>query len=417
MKSIVLLCPLSIDFATRYVSAVRHHGMHALIVTTAGAGVDFSTLGELTVLTIESLSQQPDDLIALLKGRTDLAGVVAAGEFAVEASDYVAERLGLERSMLGSPDVLRNKFAMRRAFDEHGVDQPKQWGLANELGQVAEILRGVDSFPVITKPVDMAGSWYVAINHDIDDAIRSAAPIFEYKKSKATGMAFAAACLIEEYFAGSEYSAEVIVQRGEPIGILLNKKYVSALPNFDEIGHLCGVTLPERTMRALQANVSRIIAAAQVNNSVLHVEFKLNADDELAVIEVGCRTAGDQITRLVELKYGVVLEQVMVALKAGIDIAWRPAQADGLFGIRFLFDDNNDDNNGLGRHPGVTVSTRKVALSGHARNTALSPNHLTRRIGFELCEARTELAFDQYVLGGRSAVPARSDRAEVVTNL
>ena len=389
-NKVVILCPLVLDYALRYIDAALALDLQPLFVLTSGAAFDSDTLLGAEVLRIETLSNQPDELLKQLRQDNAICGIVAGGEFSVEAADYLALRLNLTRSMNGAADVLRNKHTMRQAFDQAGVNQPTLFGIAHSQDEARLLADLVQQYPIISKPVDMAGSWYVALNQDQAELLKNVEPIFSYRQSLATGIKFVGACLFEEFFLGDEYSAEVVVENGQLVEMYVNRKFLSATPAFDEIAHLCGVVLPPTLQEALTENVRRIILAAQVQSSILHVEFKRNNMDQLAIIEVGCRIAGDYISSLMELTHGVSLEKIMVALKTGLPLPCQRVQLVMQHGIRFLFEQElppqRDSSN-------IVTVAQKLYMPPTKINTKLSSSHLWNRSGYEIVKVSSEKHF------------------------
>lgn len=379
MNKIAILCPTVPGFAQRYVDAARRLNLEPVVMLYRDAPFDTSGFADAQIHYVDALTGQCDDIVEQLRQMSSVVGIVPGGEFAVEACEYAARSLGLERGMLGEPAILRNKFRMREAFERAGVPQPKRVGIVQSVEEAGRMLNDVCQYPLISKPVDMAGSLFVHLNSNRDEVLANIAPVFEYKTSKVTGLEFAGMCLLEEYFDGQEYSAEVIVYRGEIVEVFVNQKYVSPLPHFDEIGHLCGVRFDAQIEALLADTIERVISAASVNSTVLHVEFKLDATGRIAIIEVGCRIAGDFIARLVELQHGVSLEAAMLALRTGQRPAVARLQQATRYGIRFLFHAGTPLTASAG-----TVVEQSLYQPPRTPQMQLNPVHLNNRIGYEI---------------------------------
>ncbi|MEI7188878.1 ATP-grasp domain-containing protein [Dickeya dianthicola] len=380
MKRVALICPLNYDFAVRYIDAALKHNLIPLVITTKSTHIDFSKYKNIEEIKIDELSSSPYELLNILRNINDLAGIVASGEFSVEATEFLCAELGLIRAINGDPSVLRNKKKMRNAFQKQEVSQPMLIGIFTSHKDLISKVNDTIHFPVISKPVDMAGSWYVSINHTPQELIKNAEPIFSYKKSFATGIDFKGECIIETFFEGKEYSAEVIVESGLIINYFINKKFVSELPNFDEIGHICGEKIKPEIAGVLERNIEKIIRSAEINSSILHVEFKINNKNEIAIIEVGCRVAGDYITRLVNLTYGVNLEEILIMLKCGIPLPNIENKNEKKYGIEFLF---REKKNEITPENNKTI-IEEIKYNGRTPAPHLSPTHLQNRIGYNL---------------------------------
>lgn len=377
MKKLIIYAPSVADFAMRYVQAARDAGFEPLLVLCKNSGIDIPASVGVEVWIIDGLTREPAHQVATWRSDSSIAGIVPGGEFAVEAAEYVARELGLIRGLLGDPAVLRNKHLMRLAFAQAGVSQPRLFGVAKSREEAEVVAGKVKTYPVVSKPLDAAGSWHVFRSSTRDELLSHMSPVFEYTSSKLTGLVLAGACLVEEYVEGDEFSAEVIVQAGRLLDFFVTRKYVSQPPHFDEVGHLCGVSIGKDATAALSENLERIVAAARVQNSVLHVEFKLTPHGRVVIIEVAGRIAGDHIAALVEMQFGCSLESAMVLLRTGQVLKLSKRQTDVNYGVRFLFRDGGyfslDYEEILSRHRYDERPLREE----------FSSTHLTNRVGHE----------------------------------
>lgn len=374
MPIVAILYPLNDASRNRYINAVRSLSLRPVIVEQKSTPADE---GMSQTISIEGKIENAGQIADELKKLGEISGVVAGGEFSVEISDLVAIKLGLRPSMGGPAAILRNKQKMREAFHASGVAQPKLIGVARDAEELEAIAKRITAYPVISKPVDMAGSWFVSINYDEQSLLHNGAPIFDYKKAKTTGLEFMGSCLIEQYVEGDEYSAEVIVRDGVLLRYIINKKFLSSLPNFDEIGHACGLQLPDELTEKVERNILRIIDAAAVRNSIMHVEFRLTGGGDVYIIEAGCRVAGDMIAELVERNLGIDLEKVMAQLKVGNLPSITDKSSGAMYAIRFLFADTK-------KLPAdVTLLERKIWPTNSGQ-PAMQTTHIANRQGYEI---------------------------------
>jgi len=391
MKSILIVSPQTDDARSRYLRAADELDVEACFLLPRETNLKFdpSLLKNRRVVHVARMENDSAALRSAVATLGPLDGIAAGGEFAVGPADHLSRGCGLRPSMDGDPQTLRNKAAMRRALAMQQVPQPRLIGVASTPQELRAILDRVERFPVITKPADMAGSWYVSLNPDAATAERHAAPIFADRVSLATGLGFSGECLVEEYIEGKEYSAELVVQEHSIVRMFITRKFLSPLPWFDEIGHLCGpALLPDDMRLKVAAAAAGVVAAARVANSVVHMEFRITANGP-RVIEAGCRVAGDRISTLVEHAFGYNLEKAMICLKLGLDAA--RAQRAGVVptccGVRFLF-----AGQPAADVPGATVLESECQAD---RDPApgFSPSHLVNRIGHELLSVDSVAAF------------------------
>ncbi len=380
-RRIAIVCPQSVDTAQRYVDGAHANGAEPLIITTPGSGQYESLRKRFHTELIGTLDTEGASLRDCLLRFDDLAGLAAAGEFAVVPTEHAASALGLRRAMRGDPNVLRNKAAMRAAFDRAGVHQPNVFGVANDIEAVSSLAASICRYPVISKPVELAGSWYVSLNQNAEEILANARPIFDYPRSLQTGLPLATHCLIEQYVEGPEYSAEAVVLDGRVLQVFITRKITSPPPHFDEVGHVSGLPIGPVRRARIEEVVQRVATAALIDSAVLHVEFRLT---ELGpcVIEAGARVGGDQISKLVELQHGVSLEGALVALRLGNFPEPSRPLTDEVTGIRFCFPDFQ-----LPSISGERVLGQGELNPGVKMQDGLSPTHLQNRRGFQIFRA------------------------------
>ena len=150
---------------------------------------------------------------------------------------------------------------------------------------------------------------------------------------------------MEEVAFGPEYSVECVVENRRIVALFLTSKFLSSYPSCDEIGHLSGeqfadVNLEKNVKEAVQG----IIHAWNITSAVMHVEFKI-CGDEIKVIEGACRIGGDMISSIVEMRYGVSLEECLILLRCNRDVAVAfrrySVAGDGYYyGVNYLFHEN-----------------------------------------------------------------------------
>lgn len=342
MHTILIIAPLTEYTRSRYAEAADELGMEACFLMSEQNDIkhDESIFAKHRTIYVKQIEGELTELVSTVRSLGSIDAILAGGEFTVAASDYLARSLGLNCSMGGDPLILRNKAIMRRVFNQYKVPQPKFIGSAHNLDELRQLISQIKKYPIISKPADMAGSWNVAKNHNCNEIERNAAPIFSDKM--AFGFSFAGECVLEEFVGGDEYSAEIVVKNSEMARFFITRKFVSLPPYFDEIGHLSGPDLLNSgTHEQVKEVARRLIKSADVRNSVVHMEFKLSEDQQIAVIEAGCRIAGDRIPTLVESAFGFNLEKAMILTKLGmdLDLAQTTNYQPGLYGVRFTYAD------------------------------------------------------------------------------
>lgn len=391
-NAIIVIAPLSENSAERYLKAASELNLDVYFIVSSRSNISYN-FDKINCIFAEEITDTPVNLIDSVSQIPGLRAIIAGGEFSVGAAEYLSHHFGLTASLGNDFRILRNKALMRAAFKKNGVSQPEVFGVATSAEEAAEVASRSGIFPVISKPTDMAGSWYVSVNSSPEQVKINSAPIFDYKFSRATLLPFEGACLIESFFEGQEYSAEVVVFNHESHAIYINKKILSPLPNFNEVGHICGVSLDDDCFKKLKSDIDKVILAAEVFCGVLHVEFRVNDKNDIAIIEVGCRLAGDYITNLVEQTYGVSLEKNMIQVKTGIT----PQVSQRLIApslIKFI----NKETRPVEVTAEEAHRIKKVSNDDFSHNPNLEPSHISNRAGFEIWVLK-EISSAEKILG------------------
>ncbi|RXJ67435.1 hypothetical protein CS022_24385 [Veronia nyctiphanis] len=109
----------------------------------------------------------------------------------------------------------------------------------------------------------------------------------------------------------------------------------------DEVGHIVGAKISSGLEQAARDLAIQMMKGTGFQRGVLHLEFKF-VNNKAYLIEVAARVPGDNITALVESKYGINLEYCLACLYCGKTVRAYIEQAEtkhGEFGIRYLYSD------------------------------------------------------------------------------
>lgn len=112
--------------------------------------------------------------------------------------------------------------------------------------------------------------------------------------------------ILEEFIPGQEYSAETFSVDGTHLLIGVVEKHVDSA-SFVELAHVTPAqSLSEGDIDVVRRDISTFLDLMGLRDGPAHTEFKFH-DDGIKIIESHNRIAGDGITKLVQLVYGVNL--------------------------------------------------------------------------------------------------------------
>lgn len=215
-----------------------------------------------------------------------------ATDMAVPTICYIAQQLNLISNSYASAIISTNKAEMREAFVKGNCSVPKFRKVDSNQINIADF-----TFPVIIKPVDRSGS----------RAIFKAQRPEEVPEAVATAIqeSFIKSAIIEEFIQGAEVSVETISWKGIHTILAITDKVTTNDPYFVELAHHQPSVLSGEIQDKIKTETIKCLNALDIQYGAGHSEFKITANGEVFVIEVGARMGGDFIgSHLVELSTG-----------------------------------------------------------------------------------------------------------------
>ncbi|HET8797983.1 MAG TPA: ATP-grasp domain-containing protein, partial [Thermoanaerobaculia bacterium] len=250
-------------------------------------------------------------------------GVIANDEFGLLPAAIATSRLGIPGPSLRGVHNTRDKFHMRRALEQAGLNQVR-YAVCRGLADAQAFLSTIHG-PIIVKPVTGTGSEGVS---RVETAEELAAA---YKT--ATSAVGSMGILCEEFIDGPEVSLEGYCVDGRFVAVALTDKLTDE--HFLETGHQQPTAHPQSVIDAAAAIAAQSLPLLGIDNAVTHTEFRVSATRGPVLIETHTRMGGDQIHVLTRLTTGVDLADLMVAFSIGETVDAHPAGQGRGAAIRF----------------------------------------------------------------------------------
>lgn len=245
------------------------------------------------------------ELILEICERVSISAVLSiASDIAVLTVNYIADKLGL----IGNPDlfsnIATNKYLMRKCFLSNSIPSPN-FKLITKSTRTDDLNL---KYPLIVKPTDRSGSRGVTkVNHKSE---------FEAAAFRACNESFSSESIAEEFVNGREISVETISCHGEHFILAITDKVTTGEPFFVELEHHQPTTLPIPLQDSVRQVVVRALDSLHIRFGASHSELKITDSNDIFVIEIGARMAGDFIgSDLVYLSTGYDF------LKGAIDVS------------------------------------------------------------------------------------------------
>ena len=264
-------------------------------------------------------------------------------DVAVPTCAYVTNRLNLPGIDETTAKKATDKYEMIKAFEKDDVPHPWFIYVSKEEIKTKEIN---PEFPVIVKPIDMAGSRGIYLVHNVDELMDVL--------SKASDRGDV---IIEEYMDGPEVSVELVVKNGIPHVIQITDKTTSGAPHFAETGHLQPSQLPSDILDKIKDVACRAAISLELKNSLGHAEIKVTSKGP-KMVEIGARAGGDGIAeQLIELSTGVSFSEIAIQIAMGDEIVIPNTRKNKSSCIRFILS-----------HKGILKSVDGVEQAENIRN-------------------------------------------------
>lgn len=227
-------------------------------------------------------------------------------DIAVRTCAMICKNLGLPGLSVDVAEKATDKYRMIEVFRNHGVPHPEYRYFAK--GEYSREKMNLP-FPIIVKPVDMAGSRginLVKTEGELSAAIEDS-----------TNVGDKGDIIIEEYMIGPEVSVEIFLEGSEPHIMQITDKLTSGAPHFMELGHSQPSSLAESTKREIAQVACQAVKALGLYNCVAHAEIIVTKNGP-KMVEIGARMGGDGIQQqLIQLSTGINLQEAVIRLAMG----------------------------------------------------------------------------------------------------
>ncbi|MET8524753.1 ATP-grasp domain-containing protein [Micromonospora sp. NPDC005172] len=254
--------------------------------------------------------------------RDHIRAVLTFSEHSVTAAAAAAAELGLLFVSQQSARLARDKYAMRRAFENEGLVQPL-YGLARNIAEARQQAERI-GFPLVLKPLIGGGSQHVRRIDSISELdthfescrIESWADLSYDPLCGRTMTNYEAALLLEGFIPGREVSVESIVD-GDNTNVVAvhDKPLPQAGPFFEEYFYSTPSQLSQVVIDGVKASTASAHRALGITIGATHTEFRILPDGTPVILEAAARLGGGPLFESVLLSTGVDM------IAAALDLA------------------------------------------------------------------------------------------------
>jgi len=275
-------------------------GEHSIIsVINKGLHIDFSD------------QQQAQSAILAASKKTPFQAVLGTDDMSVALAANVAKALGLMHNPPEAALLARRKDHARACLHSAGVAVPAHQRV--ELSQSIPAQLEKLQYPCVLKPLAMSGSRGVIRVDDIEAAQKAINRIMTILREVDVADE-AEAILAETFIEGREVAYEGILSNGVLTSLaLFDKPDLLNGPYFEETYYISPSRLPVSIQQQVTQTVLDACQAYGLQHGPVHAELRIDAEDNVWVLEVAARTIGGECARLVELATGQPLEKLVLA--------------------------------------------------------------------------------------------------------
>ena len=330
MARVMLLIPTASYRAPDFMSAADQLGLDVVVASDIDQPLADMYPGRWLTLPYHDL-EAGARAVARYADRFPLDAVVAVDDPGTVLAAYASSELQLTGNSPESVIGTRDKSALRRALDAHGVRSP--WWQVFRFDEPSPASR-LD-YPVVIKPLGLNGSRGVMRANDPVSFERALARLARMLQSKSA----AEECgdlvdryLVEGFIPGVEVALEGLLRDGELHTLaVFDKPDPLDGPFFEETIYVTPSRLPDEDVQEVVETARRSAEALGLRDGPLHAELRLN-DAGAWPVDVAARTIGGLCARTLRFGAGMSLEEIVLrhAIDAPLETLNREVTAAGV---------------------------------------------------------------------------------------
>ena len=330
MPRVMLLIPTASYRAPDFMSAADRLGLDVVVASDVDQPLADMYPGRWLTLPYHDI-ERGAQAVARYADRFPLDAVVAVDDPGTILAAHASAELELTGNTPESVIGTRDKSALRRALDAHGVRSPWWRVFRFEDESPAPNL----TYPVVIKPLGLNGSRGVMRANDpmsFERAVVRLRRLLGTKSAAEECGDLADRYLVEGFIPGIEVALEGLLRDGELHTLaVFDKPDPLDGPFFEETIYVTPSRLPDEQAREVVDAARRSAQALGLRDGPLHAELRLN-DEGAWPVDVAARTIGGLCARTLRFGAGMSLEEIVLrhAINAPLETLNREARAAGV---------------------------------------------------------------------------------------
>lgn len=326
---------------------------------------------------------------AIIESGYSVRCIMSVHELHVLLAAEVAERLGFPTNRPEDVATCRNKYLQRQRLPN---DLCPAFAFAKDRSQIEMASRSV-GFPLVSKAPNLAGSIFVRRCNTLADVQEF---YDEFTRSQFVGGEDQSpGILLEELMGGVEYSVELLDGKV----ITISGKMLGQEPFFVDLSHIIPADITEAAAGIIRKATMRAVKTLGITRGAVCAELKL-IGDQVKIIEINPRVAGDMVPRLVKHGLGFDFMQAIVLSAVGEPYEIDVDTDSSVALIRFLPTDRAGVVTNVGSIE-TAISRRQVIDAGISvvEGQKIRPTDSSlNRLGWVIVKAETHAAAEHAAL-------------------
>jgi len=229
-----------------------------------------------------------DEIVSLAKEiykKEKFTGIATFATSAIISLGILSDFYGLNYFNEETARLLSNKIKTRDFLRKIGCDNTNYYAVKSieDLKKASKLL----GYPFVLKPSDNASSRGVIIIHsdkELDEA-------FKFSMCDS----FNGTLLAEEMLKGQEYCIEALYYNSKVYLLSISKKLVTNEKYCIELMDITPAPLEESEEKEIREYFVNCLSQFNINNLLIHIEFKKEKGKDPAIIEINPRPAGGKL--------------------------------------------------------------------------------------------------------------------------
>ncbi|KKA44106.1 MULTISPECIES: ATP-grasp domain-containing protein [Salinivibrio] len=256
-----------------------------------------------------NISTTDKDAVLEIAQTENIDGIVAyASDPAAPTAAYVAEKMGLPGNPYRAVEILARKDLFRKFLADNHFNVPRSKSFSDS--QDAKKWLSEIGVPAFVKPVDSSGSKGVTHIQNHDDLESAFEYALQFSREKKV--------IVEEKIikTGYQVDSDIFMLNGEVVSCTWgNQHQDSECHPYAPVAISYPSVLPDYIQQKAKSVINLILNNLGFNSGAFNVEFVVDKNDEVWVIEIGPRNGGNLIPQV--LKYATGVDMI----SATVDVA------------------------------------------------------------------------------------------------